>query len=84
MLNSLVIALVKPEQIRIRVPTDDVSTLDELAGSILSRTDVATMLLHAAIEAVRQNPTALKFPPAFVISIPPANPKLNDKSKPKK
>lgn len=77
-------ALVKPEQIRIRVPADDVEMLDDLAGSILSRTDVATMLLHAAIEAVRSNPSALKYPPVFVVTVAESNPALNDKARGKK
>ena len=71
-------------QINPRVSSDDAKVLDGLGGSIFSRNQIATMLLHAAIEAVRDNPDALKFPPAFSVTDPPSGNELNQKSKPKK
>jgi hypothetical protein len=48
-------AATKPSQIRIRIENGDVELLDQLAGKTLSRTDVASVLLNAAVEAIRRN-----------------------------
>jgi hypothetical protein len=45
----------KPTQIRIRIENGDTELLDKLAGKSLSRTDVASVLLNSAIEAIRKN-----------------------------
>lgn len=71
-------------QLKVRIDGDDAKILDSLAGSLFSRNNMAAMLLHAAVEAVRENPDALKFPPAFTIGDPPAGLELNDKPKGKK
>lgn len=65
-------------QVNVRVPSDDREILDSLAGSLFSRNDMAAMLLHAAVAAVRENPNALKFPPSFTITDPPSGNALND------
>lgn len=54
--------------LHIRVPEDDAKELDRLAGQIFSRNDIAAVLLQAAIEAVRQDPDSLKFPPVLMIA----------------
>jgi hypothetical protein len=54
--------LKKPAQIRIRISDQDAETLDKLAGQILTRTDVASVLLHSALEAVRDDKGKMHFP----------------------
>jgi hypothetical protein len=56
-------AATKPPQIRIRIQEDDVAVLDQLAGKALSRTDVASVLLAAAVDAVRKNKGRVHFWP---------------------
>lgn len=55
----------KPDQIRIRIEKRDADLLDVLAGEILSRTDVASLLLHAALDAIREANGEISFPPKF-------------------
>ena len=56
----------KPTQVRIRIEEEDLELLKALAGKTQSRTDVATVLLGAAIEAVRKNKGRVHFwPPKF-------------------
>lgn len=71
-------------QIKLRVPPDDAKFLDDLAGQLFSRNDMATMLLHAAVNAVRDNPDALKFPPTLIVTEPPSGNALNDSPRKKK
>lgn len=59
--------LVKPSQIRIRITDGDAEVLDRLAGQILTRTDVASVLLHAAVEAIKRNKNKIHFPPEFEV-----------------
>jgi hypothetical protein len=59
---------VKPSQIRIRISEGDTEILDKLGGEVLSRTDVATVLLKGAIEAVKINRLKVPFPPKFAVS----------------
>ena len=55
----------KPQQLRIRVTHDNSQWLDSIGAPALSRNDVATVLLEAAIRAVQANggtyPTPLDF-----------------------
>lgn len=60
--------VIKPPQIRIRIEDDDAELLDELAGKSLSRTDVASVLLNAAVEAIRKNKGRVHYwPPKFTL-----------------
>jgi hypothetical protein len=61
-------AITKPVQIRIRISPADETTLKTLAGSVLSVTDMASYLLHAAVACVRENPGKIPFPPRFLPS----------------
>lgn len=45
----------KPEIIRLRVAKADSDLLNELGGSTLTRNDVASVLVEAAVEAIRKN-----------------------------
>jgi len=58
----------KPMQLRIRVDDEDVETLKTLAGKALSVAAVASGLLHAAIQAVRDNQGRLSFPPTLQVA----------------
>ncbi len=61
-------ATMKPSQIRIRIENGDVQLLDQLAGKSLSRTDVASVLLNAAVEAIRKNKGRVHYwPPKFKV-----------------
>ena len=54
--------------LHIRLPADDLAVLDALANNILSRQQVATMLLHAAVEAVQANSGKVHLPPKFNVA----------------
>ena len=76
--------------LHIRLPADDLSVLDALANNILSRQQVATMLLHAAVEAVQANGGRVHLPPKFTVandedssSFAPASPRINQPTKKK-
>jgi hypothetical protein len=56
----------KPEQIRLRILPEDADTLESLTAGVLSRIDVASVLLHAACVAVRQSPGRVVWPPQFL------------------
>lgn len=56
---------VKSTLLHIRVNGDSSNILDTLGGNLLSRQQVASMILEAACEAVRQNGGKLDFPPKF-------------------
>jgi len=58
----------KPAQIRIRVSSADAEVIDILAGTVLSRNEIASALLGAAIQAVRENNCKLQMPPKFKVS----------------
>jgi len=60
----------KPQQIRIRIPDADMPVIQDLAGNVLSITDVASLLLSAAIEAVKESGGQLHFPPKFQVAGP--------------
>lgn len=72
------------KQLHLRLPRDDAETLDDLAGGILSRQQVATMLLSAACAAVRHNGMRIGFPPHFTVGVHDTDTtrilKLNDPS----
>jgi hypothetical protein len=53
--------------LHLRVGPDDVKTLDELCSAVFPRQQVASMLLIAAISAVRENGGHLSFPPKFAV-----------------
>jgi hypothetical protein len=58
----------KKAQVRIRIEDEDAPVLDKLAGKSLSRPDVASVLLAAAIEAVRDCKGHIGYwPPKFQI-----------------
>ena len=61
------------QQLRINLPKTDLEALDRIAHGMLSRQAIAGMLLHAAIEAVLENPSALRFPPVFSVGNPIEN-----------
>ena len=52
----------KSSVLHLRVQLDDLAVLKNLGSNILSQTQVASMLLGAAIEAARKNPGRLTFP----------------------
>jgi len=56
-------------QIRIRLQKEDLETLDELCIGAFSRQQVASMLLAAAVHAVRENAGSLSFPPKFTVGV---------------
>ena len=76
-------AVTKPDQIRLRLIEEDKQTLDDLnPGGVLKVVDVASVLLHAACQAIRENPEYVGFPPAFqVIRRVREDLKLNEKPK---
>ena len=63
-------SVTKPTQIRIRVTDADMPVIEDLAGNVLSITDVASLLLSAAVDAVKENKGRLNFPPKFEVSAP--------------
>jgi hypothetical protein len=74
--------LTKPNQIRIRIEDSDMDVLDALAGKTLSRTDVASVLLSAAVEAIRKNSGAVHFwPPHLKVEAPHEMFQLNEEAK---
>lgn len=58
-------AINKPVQIRIRISEDDEKLLCELGKTVLSVTDVASYLLKASIDCMRENTGRVPFPPKF-------------------
>lgn len=56
-------------QIKIRLPADDIEFLDSSAPQIVSRNQMATMLLHAAINTLRENPGAFKFQKNLLLEV---------------
>ena len=52
----------KPDQLRLRVTPDDAALLDRLAGGTLNRNDVASLMLEAAVRAIRNNGEAFSMP----------------------
>lgn len=58
----------KPAQLRIRIADEDMPVIEDLKGKVLSVTDVASMLLSAAVEAVKANGGRVNFPPKFEVS----------------
>ena len=55
-------------QFRVRVNEDNSATLRRLAGdSGVQPIDIATMLLHAAVAAVRENGGKIHLPPRFKV-----------------
>jgi hypothetical protein len=76
---------VKPNQVRIRISDDAASVLDALGRGVLSRTDIATYLLNAAVEAVKENGGWVHMPPRLlVVDERPTEYRLNEKSSKKR
>lgn len=64
-------AITKPQQLRLRITDEDGFLLKRLAGTSLTQNDVATVLLEAAIRAVRSNGDAYQVPLRFRIGDDP-------------
>ena len=58
------ITLNKPKQVRIRLSHDDGATIDRIKG-VLSETDVASFVLAAGLQAIRENGLKFAFPLRF-------------------
>ncbi len=61
-------AEIKPDQIRIRIAHENAALLDKLGKGVLSRTDIATYILNAACEAIRNADGRITMPPLFLVS----------------
>lgn len=73
-------SVTKPVQIRIRIADEDMPIIIALAGRVLSVTDVASLLLSGAVEAVKNNSGEVAFPPKFnVDNSPRVDLQLNEK-----
>jgi hypothetical protein len=59
---------VQTKLLHLRLGKDETETLDRLAGNVLSRQQVAVMIMSAALAAVREDPDKLKFPPLFTVA----------------
>ena len=53
----------------LRLPNEDLSVLDSLADNVLSRQQVATMLLHGAVESIKNNGGKIQMPPRFRVAM---------------
>lgn len=58
----------KTTLVNIRLPDNQIQTLDTMAGDALNRQAIARMLLSAAIDAVQRNQGRLNFPILFEIA----------------
>jgi hypothetical protein len=54
--------------LNIRILPEEAEVLDKLAGDMFTRQKLASILLKAAIRAVRDNPERLRFPPVFSVA----------------
>lgn len=71
-------AITKPEQIRLRVSPEHKRVIHDLAGAVLTDADVASMLIEAAIEAVKRSGGRFTYPLRFDVSDAPAQALLNE------
>jgi hypothetical protein len=55
--------------LHLRITKDDAETLDELAVGTFSRNQIGSMILSAALAAVRESHGRLSFPPYFTVGI---------------
>jgi hypothetical protein len=53
--------------LNIRILPEEAEVLDKIAGDMFTRQKLASILLKAAIKAVRNNPERLRFPPVFSV-----------------
>ena len=53
---------------RLRVTQDDETFLEELAGDVLSKTDVASLVLRAGLQCIRKNHGQFPMPLSFAIA----------------
>ena len=71
-------------QFRIRVESDDAKVMESLAsGSGLEFTDIGKMLIHAAIQAIKEREGRFQFPPKFYIDEVSTDYQLNETPKKK-
>lgn len=54
--------------LNIRILPEEAEVLDKIAGDMFTRQKLASILLKAAIKAVRNNPERLRFPPVLSVS----------------
>ncbi len=54
--------------LNIRILPEEAEVLDKIAGDMFTRQKLASILLKAAIKAVRNNPERLRFPPVFSVA----------------
>jgi hypothetical protein len=54
--------------LNIRILPEEAEVLDKIAGDMFTRQKLASILLKAAIRAVRDNPERLRFPPVFSVA----------------
>ena len=69
--TSLIIVYTKFMQtkpLNIRILPEEAEVLDKIAGDMFTRQKLASILLKAAIRAVRDNPERLRFPPVFSVA----------------
>lgn len=62
---------IKPAQLRIRVKQNGMETLTILSGETLQIATVASSILEAALQAIRDNGNQLSFPPTFEVKTGP-------------
>lgn len=61
--------LLKPIQVRVRITSEDDATIEKLANPpLLSKADITTLLLNAAVEAVRKNGNKMALPLRFQVT----------------
>lgn len=71
-LHTFMAAITKPEQIRLRVSPEHKRVIHDLAGAILTDADVASMLIEAAIEAVKRSGGQFTYPLRLEVANLPA------------
>jgi hypothetical protein len=63
--TKIMSAINKPAQIRIYISESDEKFLNELGKDVLSITAVASYVLKAALQCLKDNPGKIPFPPEF-------------------
>ena len=69
--------------VHLRITKDDADTLDELAVGTFSRNQIGSMILSAALAAVREAEGRLSFPPFFTVGIHEKRPLAMNETPPK-
>lgn len=71
--------ITKPNQVRVYFADEDVETLKGMSGGVLSLASTASVVLHGALEAIRNNGGVVNFPPRFAVrNYPSGSPGLNE------